>query len=359
MIAAARYAFDSIKYADVVRRTPLPLLSSLALCLLLSLIPLPPRCCITSRIARRPNATRVGMSPPHSRTRGLSTVLLQRASRARDVDNCQKSYSSTGCQRDSDEIRDPVGEDIYYFADSARRSAPARGKRRKNFPSGTRRHKAIRRSNKRVNNRAVVAVRAAHSASLFLPALSPSIYLYFILFLPVSLATLFPSIHLSRSIAPFVLLLILDTLSLSRFRCSNRTSIKRSLFFNHKCIKCRDQFSPHDRALFVCRRRFNLLSSARFDSARLSPSFPSSLPSIPLFLFLFLVLAIFFSPLFPFFGSRRDYIVLRITGFADEATSAFLIADGRKNIFRHSQVCRRGGTFVLPRILFRHDYHGV
>lgn len=45
---------------------------------------------------------------------------------------------------------------------------PLRGKRRKNFPSGTRRHKAIRRSNKRVNNRAVVAARAAHSASLFL-----------------------------------------------------------------------------------------------------------------------------------------------------------------------------------------------
>lgn len=306
MIAAARYAFDSIKYADVVRRTPL--LSPLPSRSLppASLIPLPPRCCcITSRIARRPNATRVGMSPLIL-ARGDSRRYYRREHRARaracDVDNCQKSYSPTGCQRDSDEIRDPVGEDIYYFADSARRSAPARGKRRKNFPSGTRRHKAIRRSNKRVNNRAVVAVRAAHSASLFLLLFPLSIYLYFILFLPVSLATPFLSIHLSRSIAPFVLLLILDTLSLSPFRCSNRTSIKRSLFFNHKCIKCRDQFSPHDRALFVCRGRFNLLSSARFDSARLPPPSPLSflLSLSSYFSFLF---SLSFSLLFPFFAA--------------------------------------------------------
>lgn len=121
-------------------------------------------------------------------------------------------------------------------------------------------------------------------------------------FSPSPSPTLFLSIHLSRSIAPFVSLLILDTLSLSPFRCSNRTSIKRSLFFNHKCIKCRDQFSPHDRALFVCRRRFNLLSSARFDSARLSSPFPLSflLSLSSYFSFLF---SLSFSLLFPFFAA--------------------------------------------------------
>lgn len=143
-------------------------------------------------------------------------------------------------------------------------------------------------------------------------------------FSPSLSPTLLLSIHLSRSIAPFVSLLILDTLSLSLspFRCSNRTSIKRSLFFNHKCIKCRDQFSPHDRALFVCRRRFNLLSSARFDSARLSSPAPLSflLSLSSYFSFLF---SLSFSLLFPFFAAAADYIVLRITRFADEATSAF------------------------------------
>lgn len=80
MIAAARYAFDSIKYADVVRRTP-PLPSrSLPPA---SLIPLPPRCCcITSRIARRPNATRVGMSPLIL-ARGDSRRYYRREHRAR------------------------------------------------------------------------------------------------------------------------------------------------------------------------------------------------------------------------------------------------------------------------------------
>lgn len=51
--------------------------------------------------------------------------------------------------------------------------------------------------------RAVVAVRAAHSASLFLLPLSLSIYLYFIPFLPVSLAypaPLYPSFSLDRSL---------------------------------------------------------------------------------------------------------------------------------------------------------------
>lgn len=103
-----------------------------------------------------------------------------------------------------------------------RTSACARtGKRRKNFPLGTRRHKAIRRSNKRVNNRAVVAVRAfRHSLRLFF--------------------SLFLSVHLSLFHAAI--------LSLSR----NRTSIKRCPLFNRECIK-RDgaiNFSP-TRCLFV------------------------------------------------------------------------------------------------------------
>lgn len=198
---------------------------------------------------------------------------------------------------------------------------PLRGKRRKNFPSGTRRHKAIRRSNKRVNNRAVVAARAAHSASLFL-----LLFPYLSIFISFSFSpSLSPpcsplSIFLARSLP--LSRFSFWILSLSPFRCSNRTSIKRSPFFNHKCIKCRDQFSPHDRALFVCRRRFNLLPSARFDSSRLPPPSPLSLllSLSPYFSFLF---SLSFSLLFPFFGSRRDYIVLRITRFADEAISAF------------------------------------
>lgn len=61
-----------------MRRTPPPLSLS-ASC---SLIPLPPRCCITSRIARRPNATRVGMSPLIL-ARGDSRRYYRREHRAR------------------------------------------------------------------------------------------------------------------------------------------------------------------------------------------------------------------------------------------------------------------------------------
>lgn len=58
---------------------PPPLLSLSASC---SLIPLPSRCCITSRIARRPNATRVGMSPLIL-ARGDSRRYYRREHRAR------------------------------------------------------------------------------------------------------------------------------------------------------------------------------------------------------------------------------------------------------------------------------------
>lgn len=77
--------------------------------------PPPPRNAV--RRARAHMHARVGMSPfILAHTRGLSLGGITH----RDVDNCQKSYSAGLPTRDSDEIRDPVGEDIYHSADSVR-----------------------------------------------------------------------------------------------------------------------------------------------------------------------------------------------------------------------------------------------
>lgn len=200
MIAAARYAFDSIKYADVVWRIQAPSLPAA----IPARTPSSPPHNVAHRDARMQRVSECRRSFSHAGT--LDGITAESIARACDVDNCQKSYSPTGCQRDSGEIRDPVGEDIYYFADSARRSAQTRPPENveRISPRGL---SVIKRFGARIS--VLIIARSlrfvsAHSVSLSLP-----IYLHFFL----CLTSLFFLIHFSCPIAPFVFLLVLDTLA--------------------------------------------------------------------------------------------------------------------------------------------------